>query len=126
MSLDEQIEQIAIRIANKVVDARLSKQPKSEENEEAKALRRELDIIKAQENCTVNQAAKLLCCSPSHLRKLVQKAKQGKSKNPIPFGDLEGVITFEPMKLLLWKDGKLYQTDTTEQSNTKVILKAVK
>lgn len=63
-------------------------------------LREQLGLIKAKENITVKEAALLLSCSESHIRKLVILARKGKSRRPIPFIDMEGVTIF-PLRILL-------------------------
>jgi len=53
-------------------------------------LREQLAFIKAKEHLTVKEAALLLSCSESHIRKLVMLARKGKTRRPVPYIDLEG------------------------------------
>jgi hypothetical protein len=68
----------------------------------AATLREQLALIKAKEHVTVKEAALLLSCSESHVRKLVMLARKGKSRRPIPFVDMEGVTVFPLSSLLDW------------------------
>ena len=65
-------------------------------------LRQQLALIKAKEHVTVREAALLLSCSESHIRKLIKLARKGKSHHPIPFVDMEGVTVFPVCNLLAW------------------------
>jgi len=65
-------------------------------------LRGQLALIKVKERVTVKEAALLLSCSESHIRKLVMLTRKGKSRRPIPFVDLEGVTVFPLSDLLDW------------------------
>ena len=65
-------------------------------------LREELAFIKAKEHITVREAALLMSCSDSHIRKLVILARKRKTPRPIPFVDLEGVTVFPVITLLEW------------------------
>jgi hypothetical protein len=58
--------------------------------------------IKVKENISVQEAAFLLNCSDGHIRNLVKKAKYKRTRHPIPYNDLDGVVTFNPEKLLVW------------------------
>lgn len=71
---------------------------------EAEKIDTQLQRIKAKEFLTVNEVALLLSCSPSHVRNLVKKAQQRKSKRPIPFRDLDGVTVFHRLELLEWSE----------------------
>src|SRR5205085_5778041 len=62
----------------------------------------QLALIKVKERVTVKEAALLLSCSESHIRKLVMLARKGKSRRPIPFVDMEGVTVFPLSDLLDW------------------------
>lgn len=70
-------------------------------------LREQLALIKAKEHVTIKEAALLLSCSESHLRKLVRTSRKGKSPSPIPFVDMEGVTVFPLSDLLGWATPKL-------------------
>ncbi len=65
-------------------------------------LRAQICLIKAKERVTVKEAALLLSCSESHVRKLVRLASKGKSPRPIPAVDMEGVTVFPLRDLLDW------------------------
>ncbi len=76
-------------------------QSRATDNGAAK-LREQLALIKAKEHVTVKEAALLLSCSESHVRKLVRLARKGKSRRPIPYIDMEGVTVFPLSSLLDW------------------------
>lgn len=61
-----------------------------------------LSRIKVKENISVQEAAFLLNCSDGHIRNLVKKAKHRRTRHPIPFNDLDGLVTFNPDTLLGW------------------------
>jgi hypothetical protein len=65
-------------------------------------LREQLALIKSKERVTVKEAALLLSCSESHVRKLVKLALKGKSRRPIPSVDMDGVTVFPLRDLLEW------------------------
>src|SRR5687767_12559624 len=65
-------------------------------------LRQQLALIKAKEHVTVKEAALLLSCSESHIRKLVMLARKGKTCRPVPYVDMEGVTIFPRESLLDW------------------------
>jgi Helix-turn-helix domain len=65
-------------------------------------LREQLAIIKAKEHVTIKEAALLLSCSESHIRKLVMLARKGKTRRPLPCVDLEGVTVFPREALFDW------------------------
>ena len=64
--------------------------------------REQLNRIKSKEYVTVKEAALLLSCSESHIRKLVMLTRKGKAHRPIPFVDMEGVTVFCLITLLEW------------------------
>ncbi len=102
--LEARIEEIA----QAVFDEGLSKfisQAKIPDDASAK-LREQLTFIKSKEHITVREAALLMSCSESHIRKLVMLARKRKSVRPIPFLDLEGVTVFQLSNLLQWANGK--------------------
>jgi hypothetical protein len=72
--------------------------------QEAVSLRAQLQLIAVKEFLTINEAALLLSCSASHIRNLIKKARQRKSKRPIPFRDLDGVTVFHRVELLAWSE----------------------
>jgi hypothetical protein len=65
-------------------------------------LRAQLALIKAKEHITVREAALLMSCSDSHIRKLVMLARKRKTARPIPFVELEGMTVFPLAELLNW------------------------
>lgn len=73
-----------------------------DESDPAAKLREQLDLIKAKENATVKEAALLLSCSESHVRKMVRLARQKKSNHPIPFVSMDGVTVLPVPALLEW------------------------
>lgn len=75
-------------------------------NDAPAKLREQIAFIKAKENITVKEAALLLSCSESHLRKLIALTRKGKSRRPIPFVDMEGVTVFPVSDLLDWASPK--------------------
>jgi hypothetical protein len=58
--------------------------------------------IKAKAFISANEAALLFGCSAQHLRNLVQRALDGHATEPIPFCDLDGVVTFPVSELIEW------------------------
>lgn len=98
--LDARIEEIA-RAVFFEFDA--ANKASAEPFDEAPAkLRQQLAMIKAKEHVTVKEAALLLSCSESHIRKLVMLARKGKTRRPIPYVDMEGVTIFPRESLLNW------------------------
>lgn len=98
--LDERITEIARAvvqeaIANSIAPVQLS------DNRSVK-LREQLSFIKAKEHVTVKEAALLLSCSESHIRKLVMLARKGKTRRPVPYIDMEGLTIFPRESLLDW------------------------
>jgi hypothetical protein len=71
-------------------------------NDAPTKMREQLALIKAKEHVTVKEAALLLSCSQSHVRKLVMLARKGKTRRPIPYIDMEGVTIFPRGSLLDW------------------------
>jgi hypothetical protein len=96
---DERMKAIALEVvqANLPVAASLPAL-----DEASASLRRQLALIRVKEHVTVKEAALLLSCSESHIRKLVMMALKGKSRRPIPFVDMEGVTVFPREILLTW------------------------
>lgn len=98
--LDARIEEIARAVffefdgANKALAEPIDDAPAK--------LRQQLALIKAKEHVTVKEAALLLSCSESHIRKLVMLARKGKTRRPIPYVDMEGVTIFPRESLLNW------------------------
>ena len=98
--LDERIEEIARAVFLECDgNGKASAQP----SDDAPAkLRDQLALIKAKEHVTVKEAALLLSCSQSHIRKLVMLARKGKARRPVPYIDMEGVTIFPRESLLEW------------------------
>ena len=63
-----------------------------------------LERILAKRYVSVGEAALLLSCSDSYLRKLVKRAQKKETRHPIPFTDLDGHVVFELCKLLAWAE----------------------
>jgi len=98
--LDERITEIARAIVQEVIANSLA--PVQLSDNRAVKLREQLSFIKAKEHVTVKEAALLLSCSESHIRKLVMLARKGKTRRPVPFVDVEGVTIFPRESLLDW------------------------
>ena len=98
--LHERIKDIAREVFKEEVANYQRVQPP--ESDDSTRLRAQLSAIKAKEHVTVKEAALLLSCSDSHLRKLVNLARKGKSRHPIPFVDLDGPTVFPLFALLDW------------------------
>lgn len=58
--------------------------------------------INAKPRITINEAALLLGCSPSHIYTKIVTARRGKTKYPIPFYDLDGPYVLPREELLAW------------------------
>jgi hypothetical protein len=102
--LDERIAEIA-RTVFLECDGNGKASAHSSDDASAK-LREQIAFIKAKEHVTVKKAALLLSCSESHIRKLVMLARKGKTRRPVPYIDLEGVIIFPREILLDWASAK--------------------
>ncbi len=101
--LDARIEEIARAVFLECNARMASAQPS---DDAAAKLRGQLALVKAKEHVTVKEAALLLSCSESHIRKLVMLARKGKTRRPVPYIDLEGVIIFPREILLDWASAK--------------------
>jgi hypothetical protein len=102
--LDARIEEIARAVfLERIGDGPASAPPP---DDACSKLREQLAIIKAKEHVTVREAALLLSCSESHIRKLVTMARKGKTRRPVPYVDLEGVTVFPRELLLDWSSPK--------------------
>jgi hypothetical protein len=102
--LDERLAEIA-RTVFLECDGNGKTSVRSSDDASAK-LREQIAFIKAKEHVTVKEAGLLLSRSQSHIRKLVALARKGKTRRPVPYIDLEGVIIF-PRKILLdWASAK--------------------
>lgn len=98
--LDARIEEIARAVFFECEGA--SKASAEPANDAPAKLREQLALIKVKEHVTVKEAALLLSCSESHIRKLVMLARKGKTRRPIPYIDMEGVTIFPRESLLDW------------------------
>ncbi|HKO41790.1 MAG TPA: helix-turn-helix domain-containing protein [Pyrinomonadaceae bacterium] len=97
--LNERMKEIALQVLQATRAASTSLPSFDEPSER---LRQQLALIKAKDHVTVKEAALLLSCSESHIRKLVMMTRKGKSRRPIPFVDMEGVTVFPRELLLRW------------------------
>jgi hypothetical protein len=97
--LDEHIREKAREVLKEMLDQQIMD---NKLNADSKNLREQLDLIKAKEYVTVREAALLLSCSESHIRKLVMLTRKGKARRAIPFVDMEGVTVFCLTALLGW------------------------
>jgi hypothetical protein len=98
--LDERMKEIAREVAQEVMRHYVA--DTQAENQASAHLRQQLTLIKAKEHVTVKEAALLLSCSESHIRKLVILTRKGKAHRPIPFVDIEGVTVFRLSALMDW------------------------
>lgn len=101
--LDERITEIARAIVQEAIANGIA--PVQPSDDRSVKLREQLAFIKAKEHVTVKEAALLLSCSESHIRKLVTLARKGKTR-PVPYIDLEGVTIFPREILLDWASAK--------------------
>ena len=97
--LDERIAAIARKIFHEIAENVQAIQPCSDASVK---LRDHLSFIRAKEHITVREAALLMSCSDSHIRKLVMLARKRKTARPIPFVELEGMTVFPLVDLLNW------------------------
>jgi hypothetical protein len=102
--LDERMKEIARAVFERLAGSYTSQLHPS--GEPSAKLHWQLGLIKAKEHITVKEAALLLSCSESHIRKLVMLARKGKTRRPVPFVDLEGVTVFPLVALLNWASQK--------------------
>jgi hypothetical protein len=77
--LDERIREIAREVVQEI-SVRTNSNPSDVASAE---LTERLNHIKAKEHVTVKEAAFLLSCSESHIRKLVVLSRKGKAHRPI-------------------------------------------
>ena len=98
--LDERIKEIARAVFQDVLGNSTASAHGSDDG--SPKLREQLARIKAKERVTVREAALLLSCSESHIRKLVTMARKGTTRRPIPYVDMEGVTVFPREILLDW------------------------
>jgi hypothetical protein len=98
--LDERIAEIARSVLDEAFSNATHK-VQAADDASAK-LREQLTLIKAKDHITVREAALLMSCSESHIRKLVMLARKRRTNRPIPFVDLEGVTVFPLTTLLEW------------------------
>lgn len=98
--LDGRMREIAREVVRELIPHDAASTPIADEA--SASLREQLTLIKAKEHVTVKEAALLLSCSESHIRKLVTMARKGKTRRPIPYVDMEGVTVFPCEILLDW------------------------
>jgi hypothetical protein len=111
--LDERMREIARAVFQEVAHVYMG-QPRLTDDAPAK-LREQIALIKAKEHVTVKEAALLLSCSESHVRKLVKLARKGKSRRPIPFVDMEGVTVFPLCELSEWASPESQMRTTSNE-----------
>lgn len=98
--LDARIEEIARAV---FLECERASNASAQPSDDAPAtLRQQLAFIKAKGHVTVKEAALLLSCSESHIRKLVMLARKGKTHRPVPYVDIEGITIFSRESLLEW------------------------
>jgi len=104
MLLDDRLANIARTIFQELT----SRQPNSADMAAVGSheLQQKLALIKVKEHITVREAAMLLSCSESHIRKLIRMARKNKSPKPIPYVDMEGVTVFPREALQGWASPK--------------------
>jgi hypothetical protein len=109
-----------------IVDLLAARDPIVPDNQNgpAEETRHVIEQIKAKEFVSPNEAALLFGCSPQHLRNLVQRAIENKATEPIPFRDLDGVVTFPLTELMEWSCKPKPKTKKVAKKN-KTHLKAV-
>lgn len=93
--LEQEVEKIVLRVLN-------DREAEGAQIDEAEDYRRQMAVINAKEFLTAKEAALLLGCSDGHLRNLVREARKGRKRYPVPYRDLDGVITFPREELLKW------------------------
>lgn len=94
-ALEQEVEKIVLRVLTE-------READGKQHDEADDYRRRIAVINAKEFLTAKEASVLLGCSDGHLRNLVREAKKGRKRYPVPFRDLDGVITFPREELLKW------------------------
>lgn len=94
-ALEQEVEKIVLRVL-------ANSEAQAGQSDEAEDYRRRIAVINAKEFLTAKEAALLLGCSDGHLRNLVREAKKGRKRYPVPYRDLDGVITFPREELLKW------------------------
>jgi hypothetical protein len=92
----EVIEQIA-----RDVFIRMSPPPAVDQ--ESEKMRQTIARIMAKKLITINELRILLGeCSHGYVDKLIEAAHKKTTEHPIPYCDLDGLITFEPEKVMAW------------------------
>lgn len=94
-ALEQEVEKIVLRVL-------ADREAEGERVDEADDYRRRIAVINVKEFLTAKEAALLLGCSDGHLRNLAREAKKGRKRQPVPYRDLDGVITFPREELLKW------------------------
>lgn len=69
---------------------------------EAESTRQTLARILAKQFITIAELQILLNCSRGYIGALIEKAAAGTTAHPIPYCDLDGLIQFEPTKVMEW------------------------
>jgi hypothetical protein len=102
MAIEEQVEQIAEKVFERMFEAK-TKVPR-EAWERAERERARLALVMSKRYVTIAEAAFLLGCSDGHVRNLVGRAKKRVTPYPVPYLDLDGVTVFPLDKLLEWAE----------------------
>jgi hypothetical protein len=84
----------------------------------------ETKLIDGKDKLSTAEAAVLLDCSESHIRNLVDKARNKTTTVPIPFQDLDGILRFPRTQLIEWRDKP--KPRTTRAGKHKTQLAAVR
>jgi hypothetical protein len=94
----EPIEQIAREVFEQMNPTRLA-----QVDEEAERMRATVARIMAKNLITINELRILLGeCSHGYVDKLIEAAHKRTTDHPIPYCDLDGMIVFEPEKVMAW------------------------
>jgi hypothetical protein len=94
------IEELSERVKQKLFIE--GPRPNERLDSDALEFQRRLSRINAKQNISTQEASVLLNCSDGHIRNLVKKAKHKRTRQPIPFLDLDGLTTFDREELLAW------------------------
>ena len=105
--IEQEIESIARRVCRQEIEAHSQSSPAPNSDQQAQRLQHTIALIKAKEYISIKEAALLFGCSDSHIRNVVHKARKGKTKNPIPYRDLDGLTVFKLSEFEEWSNPKL-------------------
>lgn len=104
-NLEQAVKEIAERVFNERIEEFGTLRPATNStllDNESEELRNKLNRIMAKEFISVSEAALLLNCSESYIRKQLKLTKNGKSKSPLPYTDKLGIVLFPREALLNW------------------------